>query len=113
MRVSLARALVNEPELLLLDEPFGALDEITRQSLNDELLRLWQAQQFTSIFVTHNIFEAIYLSQRIVLMGRHPGVISYSCEVPFDYPRESALRTTPAFGKLASELMAEMEKVSQ
>ena len=99
MRVSLARALVSEPKLMLLDEPFGALDEITRQSLNDELLRLWQEQQWTAIFVTHNIFEAVYLSQRVVVMGRHPGRILADLKVPFPYPRLPSLRADPAFAQ--------------
>jgi NitT/TauT family transport system ATP-binding protein len=113
MRVSLARALVTRPELLLLDEPFGALDEITRQVLNDELLRLWQQQQFTAVFVTHNLFEALYLSQRIVVLGRHPGHISYELTVPFAYPRQPELRTEPAFGRLVADLMGHLERVSQ
>lgn len=113
MRVSLARALVTSPELLLLDEPFGALDEITRQALNDELLRLWQQERWTAVFVTHNIFEAIFLSQRIIVMGRHPGVIEHRCEVPFDYPRRPELRTSSAFSELAGDLMGHLERVSQ
>jgi len=113
MRVSLARALVTSPELLLLDEPFGALDEFTRQALNDELLRLWQQQQFTAVFVTHNLFEAIYLSQRIIVLGRHPGHLSYELAVPFAYPRQAELRTQPEFGRLVADLMGHMERVSQ
>jgi NitT/TauT family transport system ATP-binding protein len=113
MRVSLARSLVTAPEMMLLDEPFGALDEITRQGLNDELLKLWQQDRWTALFVTHNIVEAVFLSQRVVVMGRHPGVIRHISEVPFPYPRPAALRTAPEFGRLVGELMGHLERVSQ
>ena len=73
MRVSIARALVTQPRILLMDEPFAALDEITRHKLNDDLLRLWEEQRFTAIFVTHSVFESVYLSQRIVVMAARPG----------------------------------------
>jgi len=106
MRVALARALVTEPRLLLLDEPFGALDEITRQSLNDELLRLWAKDQWSTVFVTHNMFEAVYLSQRILVMGLRPGRIVGEFSVPFEYPRRDELRGDPAFGELVAKLTA-------
>lgn len=97
MRVSIARALVTEPSVLLLDEPFAALDEITRFRLNDDLLRLWRERHLTVIFVTHSIFEAVYLSSRILVMGS--GRIA--AEVPNDlpYPRQAGLRTEPAYGE--------------
>ena len=113
MRVSIARALVTEPRLLLLDEPFAALDEFTRFKLNEDLLRLWQQQRWTVIFVTHSIFEAVFLSNRVVLMTPRPGRILADLPVDLPYPRESALRTAPQYAEqcrrlsgLLSEAMA-------
>jgi NitT/TauT family transport system ATP-binding protein len=100
MRVALARALVTQPRVLLLDEPFAALDDLLRQQLNEELLRIWQTRSPTTLFVTHNVAEAIFLSQRVVVMGIHPGRVKAEIEVPFDYPRERRLRATPEFGQL-------------
>ncbi|RMH71926.1 MAG: ABC transporter ATP-binding protein [Gemmatimonadetes bacterium] len=101
MRVSLARALVTQPDLLLLDEPFGALDEITRQRLNEELLALWEHHRWTALFVTHNVFEAVFLSQRIVVMSSRPGSVVADICVPFDYPRSPELRSRGDFAALA------------
>jgi len=97
MRVSIARALVTEPRLLLLDEPFAALDEFTRFKLNEDLLRLWQQQRWTVIFVTHSVFEAVFLSNRIVLMTPRPGRILADLAIDLPYPRDSALRTAPDY----------------
>ena len=108
MRVSVARALVTSPRLLLLDEPFGALDEITRQKLNDELMALWLTRQWTTIFVTHNVFEAVYLSQRIIVLSRKPGEIVADIEVPFLYPRRGQLRATPEFAALVGRVMEKL-----
>ena len=83
MRVSIARALVTSPRILLMDEPFAALDEITRHKLNDDLLRLWEASRFTAIFVTHSVFESVYLSQRIVVMAARPGIGTYTATLSF------------------------------
>ena len=99
MRVSIARALVTEPELLLLDEPFAALDEFTRFKLNEDLLRLWQERRWTVIFVTHSIFESVFLSNRIVLMTPRPGRVLADLAVELPYPRERALRTAPAYSE--------------
>ena len=94
MRTSIARALVTEPQLLLMDEPFAALDEITRFKLNNDLLRLWQELRRTVIFVTHSVFESVYLSQRIVVMTPRPGRVFADIAIPAPYPREERFRTS-------------------
>ena len=104
MRVSLARALVTRPELLLLDEPFAALDDLLRQQLNEELLRIWTAQRWTGIFVTHNVAEAVFLSQRVLVMSKSPGRLVADIAVPFEHPRDSELRSSPEFAKLTGEV---------
>lgn len=100
MRVSIARALVTRPRLLLMDEPFAALDEITRFRLNDDLLRLWQRFAFTAIFVTHSVFESVYLSSRLVVLTSRPGRIEADIPIPLPYPRQGSLRTSPAYNEL-------------
>ena len=97
MRVSIARAFVTEPLLLLLDEPFAALDEITRFKLNEDLLRLWQAHRCTVIFVTHSVFESVFLSNSIVVMTPRPGRIAADLPIDLPYPRDEALRTAPIY----------------
>ena len=106
MRASLARALATKPHLLLLDEPFGALDDITRQRLNEELLSLWERDRFTALFVTHNVSEAVFLSQRVLVMSARPGTIIREVKVPFGYPRQPELRATPEFARLTGEVSA-------
>ncbi len=101
MRVSIARALVAEPEVLLMDEPFAALDEFTRGKLNDDLLHLWAERRFTGIFVTHSVFEAVYLSQRILILSGRPGRLVADIENPAPYPRACSYRTSPAFSATA------------
>ena len=100
MRVSIARALVTSPRILLMDEPFAALDEITRHKLNDDLLRLWAEQRFTAIVVTHSVFESVYLSQRIVVMAARPGRVIADLTVDAPYPRDDLFRTSPEYGRL-------------
>jgi NitT/TauT family transport system ATP-binding protein len=97
MRTSIARALVTEPQLLLMDEPFAALDEITRFKLNNDLLKLWQALRRTVIFVTHSVFESVYLSQRIVVMTPRPGRVFADIAIPAPYPRDERFRTSADF----------------
>ena len=106
MRASIARALVTAPDLLLMDEPFGALDEFTRQRLDSELLALWAARELTVVFVTHSIVEAVFLSTRVVVMAARPGRVI--AEIPIDepYPRTDAFRLAPAFAACGHRLSA-------
>lgn len=110
MRVSLARALVTEPELVLLDEPFGALDDLTRHALGDELAALWGHRHWTVLFVTHNIAEAAYLSQRILVMSPRPGRIVADLRVPFATPRSRALRGQAEFARFTAEVAETLER---
>jgi NitT/TauT family transport system ATP-binding protein len=99
MRVSLARALVTDPDILLMDEPFAALDEITRFKLNNDLLTLWRKLGKTIVFVTHSVFEAVYLSQRVVVMTSRPGRISAECRIEAPEPRDDEFRTSVAYAE--------------
>jgi NitT/TauT family transport system ATP-binding protein len=104
MRVSLARSLVLDPDVFLFDEPFGALDEITRERLNDELLRMFALRAFAALFITHSVAEAVFLSTRVVVMSGRPGRVVADIAVPFGYPRPPELRYTPDFGALCGEV---------
>ena len=103
MRVSIARGLVTEPSLLLMDEPFAALDEITRHRLNHDLLNVWRDVGFTAVFVTHSVFESVFLSQRIVVMAARPGRIVSTLDVGAPYPRDEMFRTSSAYASLCRQ----------
>jgi NitT/TauT family transport system ATP-binding protein len=110
MRASIARALVTEPNLLLMDEPFGALDEITRNRLDADLIQLWWKKKLTVIFVTHSIYEAVFLSTRVVVMAARPGRILAEVAIDEPHPRTDAWRVTQkfaAYAKLLSEHLAD------
>ena len=109
MRASIARALVTRPDLLLMDEPFAALDEITRQRLNDALLALWQAQGFTVLFVTHSVYEAVFLAQRVLVMSAAPGRIVADLAVDAGGPRTREWRLDPRYLALCAEASAALE----
>jgi NitT/TauT family transport system ATP-binding protein len=112
MRVSIARGLVTQPQLLLMDEPFGALDEITRNRLDSDLLELWQRQKLTVVFVTHSIHEAVFLSQRVVVMAARPGRIVEEFAIDEPYPRSADFRVSTAFSQHAKVLQDSLLRAS-
>jgi len=103
-RVSICRALAFQPKILLMDEPFAALDEITRETLQGELLQIWAQSETTVVFITHSISEAILLSEQIVVMSARPGRVVERIEVPFPRPRHESIRETPRFVELAGHV---------
>jgi ABC-type nitrate/sulfonate/bicarbonate transport system ATPase subunit len=111
-RVAIARALANDPKMLLLDEPFGALDNQTRLLMQELLLRVWEEQRKTVVFVTHDIDEAIFMANRVVVFSARPGRIKAEIAVDFDYPRHYTLKTTPAFMALKARLTEEIRAES-
>ena len=108
-RVAIARALVSGPRLLLMDEPFGALDEITRDRLNEELLQVWESTGTTIVFVTHSIYEAAFLGQKVLLLAARPGRVRELVPVTLPTPRRLAMRETPEFVALAGHLRRVLE----
>ncbi|SDS62640.1 ABC transporter ATP-binding protein [Opitutus sp. GAS368] len=111
MRVSIARALTLSPQLLLLDEPFGALDEMTRNRLNEELLALRERSRFTALFVTHSVSEAVFLSNRVLVMAANPGRFHAEVKADFPYPRTPALRERPEFQAKVNEVSRLLHEV--
>ncbi|MDO8874798.1 MAG: ABC transporter ATP-binding protein [Pseudolabrys sp.] len=110
MRASIARALVTEPRLLLMDEPFASLDEITRFKLNNDLLGVWQELRRTVIFVTHSVFESVYLSQRILVMTPRPGRIFAEIAIPAAYPRDERFRTSAEYAGFCRQVSEALGK---
>lgn len=108
MRASLARSLALDPQVFLFDEPFGAVDEITRERLNDEVISLFARQGFAGLFITHSISEAVFLSTRVLVMSARPGRIVAEFNVPFEYPRLPDLRFDPEFARLSGEISHEL-----
>jgi NitT/TauT family transport system ATP-binding protein len=112
MRVSLARALVTDPDILLMDEPFAALDEITRFRLNNDLLALWRNLRKTVVFVTHSVFESVYLSQRVIVMTPRPGRIAAEFRIDAAEPRAEEFRTSPEYAGYCRDVSVALARAS-
>jgi NitT/TauT family transport system ATP-binding protein len=110
MRASLARALITRPALMLMDEPFAAIDDILRHQLNRDVLRLWQEQGWSCVFVTHHLHEAVYLAQRIIVMSDKPGRFRREFLIPFPYPRKRDIRTSVEFARILEEVDASLRE---
>ena len=105
-RVAIARALMNDPQVLLMDEPFGALDALTREHLNEELLVIWERSKATVVFITHDIGEAVYLSDRVLVMATRPGRIIADIPINLPRPRLSGMRGAPEYVRAGMEIRA-------
>lgn len=110
-RVSIARALATSPNILLMDEPFSALDEFTREKLHDDLLKICHTGEMTTVFVTHNIAESVYLSDRVVVMSPHPGRVSAVVDIDLPHPRQAALRDSREYYEYVAQIRASFEGV--
>ncbi|MEL6137518.1 MAG: ABC transporter ATP-binding protein [Cyanobacteria bacterium J06626_23] len=110
MRTSIARALVTRPNVLLMDEPFGALDEMTRSRLNSDVLHLWEQQHWTVLFVTHNIYEAVYLSSRVVVMAAKPGRVVADVTIDEPHPRTEDFRTSASFNRYCRDILERLHR---
>lgn len=110
MRVSIARAIVTRPKVLLMDEPFAALDEITRFRLNNDLLKLWSGNSWTVVFVTHSVFESVYLSQRILVMAARPGRVISELSIGAPYPRDDSFRTSQPYNEYCRAVSGELHR---
>jgi NitT/TauT family transport system ATP-binding protein len=113
MRVSIARALVTRPRILLMDEPFAALDEITRSRLNDDLLRLWTERHFTTVFVTHSVYESVFLSSRILVMAARPGRIVADLPVDAPFPRDEPFRMSESYNRHCRAVSAALHRAME
>jgi NitT/TauT family transport system ATP-binding protein len=108
-RVAICRALIHDPELLLMDEPFSALDAITRDEMNVALMDIWDAYHKTGVFITHSIREAVYLSDRVLVMAKRPSTVVADVTIPFPRPRDMSIQEDPAFNRICAELRAHIE----
>jgi len=110
MRTSLARSLVMKPSVFMFDEPFGALDEISRERLQDELLRLFEHEGFAGLFITHSVPEAVFLSTRVLCMSARPGRIIADLSIPWAYPRQHDIRYSPEFAEMCGKVSAALRE---
>ena len=113
MRVSIARALITQPKILLMDEPFAALDEITRTRLNEDLLQLWTKRGFTTVFVTHSVYESVFLSSRILVMAARPGRVVADLAIDAPYPRSEAFRMSESYNQSCRQVSAALHRAME